>query len=116
LFERHDFNCLPVVESGKLVGVLTKLDFLKAFGFPVDHPMPHYREAMAREVATVMTTEPTTFEPEAPLTRVLQKMITTRYKAFPVVDDGRLVGMISRGDVVRALREATSTEDARTSA
>lgn len=34
LFERHDFNAFPVVEGGKMLGIVTKLDFLRAFAFP----------------------------------------------------------------------------------
>jgi CBS domain-containing protein len=34
-------------------------------------------------------------------------MVNHRIRSFPVVDDGKLVGMISRGDVMRALKQAT---------
>jgi len=106
LFEKHDFNMLPVVEGSRLVGVLTKLDFLKAFSFRNKDLIPPYRAILEREIATVMTNDPVTLEPDLPLTRVLEKMVDTRYKSFPVVRDGELVGMISREDVVRALRQA----------
>jgi CBS domain-containing protein len=33
LFEKHDFNSFPVMEQGKLLGIVTKFDFLKAFAF-----------------------------------------------------------------------------------
>ena len=33
LFEKHDFNSFPVVEEGKMLGVVTKFDFLRAFAF-----------------------------------------------------------------------------------
>jgi CBS domain-containing protein len=106
LFEKHDFNLLPVVEGSRLVGVLTKLDFLKAFSFRHGDLIPPYHAILQREIAAVMTNDPVTLEPDLPLTRVLEKMIDTRYKSFPVVREGELVGMISREDVVRALRQA----------
>jgi len=47
-------------------------------------------------------------EPATPLTRVLQMMVNNRIRSFPVLaDDGKLLGMISRGDVMRALKQAT---------
>ena len=33
LFEKHDFNAFPVVEAEKMLGIVTKLDFLRAFAF-----------------------------------------------------------------------------------
>jgi CBS domain-containing protein len=54
-----------------------------------------------------MTREIITFSPEAPLTRVLQTLIDSRVKSFPVIDNGQLVGIIAREDIVRALRDAS---------
>jgi CBS domain-containing protein len=108
LFERHDFNMLPVVDGCRLVGVLTKLDLLKAFAFGTTRLVPHYREIMLQEVGTVMNSSPATVPPDAPLTRVLEKMVETRYRSFPVVEGDTLVGIISREDVVGALRQAAA--------
>jgi CBS domain-containing protein len=57
-----------------------------------------------------MSREPVTVPPRQPLTRTLQKMIDTRNKSFPVVDDGRLVGVVAREDVMRGLRRADAGE------
>jgi CBS domain-containing protein len=47
-------------------------------------------------------------EPAAPLTRVLQLIVSLKSRSFPVMGaDHQLVGMISREDVIRALKEAT---------
>jgi CBS domain-containing protein len=108
LFARHDFNMIPVVDGSRLVGVLTKLDFLKAFSFGKDRLLPHYQEILRQEVESVMTTDPITMSSEVPLTRVLEKIVETRYRSFPVVDNGMLVGVISREDVVAALRKAAA--------
>jgi CBS domain-containing protein len=108
LFARHDFNMIPVVDGSRLVGVLTKLDFLKAFAFGKDRLLPHYREILRQEVESVMTTDPITVSSDTPLTRVLEKIVETRYRSFPVVDGGELVGVISREDVVTALRKAAA--------
>lgn len=108
LFEKHDFNAFPVLEEGTVLGLVTKFDFLRAFAFTTSHVVPHYDELMARTVGEVMTEAVVHVEPEAPLTRVLQLMVGMKARSFPVLDsDHRLVGMISREDIMRALRDST---------
>ena len=51
LFEKHDFNAFPVVEAGKMLGIVTKLDFLRAFAFTTSQIVPHFDELMRRTVA-----------------------------------------------------------------
>jgi CBS domain-containing protein len=111
ILEARGFNGLPVVANGALVGFVTSLDLLEAFGFSTDSILPPYDEIMRRPVSTVMAREPATVQPRTPLTRVLQKMIETRNKSFPVVDaDDRLVGVVAREDVIRGLRRAQAGE------
>jgi CBS domain-containing protein len=108
LFEQHDFNSIPVVDEGKVVGIVSKFDFLRAFAFTTDQIVPHYDELMQRTVAEMMTEAVVDVEPTTPLTRVLQLMVSRMTRSFPVLTpEGQLVGMISREDVMRALREAT---------
>jgi CBS domain-containing protein len=107
IFERHDFNGLPVVSpDDSLVGVLTKLDLLKAFSFTPQSKIPAYDEIMRQPAERVMTRQPLTVAPDTPLTRVLQHMLDTRYKSFPVLEADRLVGVVAREDIMRALRRA----------
>jgi CBS domain-containing protein len=109
LFEQHDFNAFPVVEERKMVGIITKFDFLRAFIFTTGQMVPHYDDFMKRLVEEVMTEAVVHVESTAPLTRVLQLMVNLKARSFPVVDGNRqLVGIISREDVMRALREATT--------
>jgi CBS domain-containing protein len=111
LLEQHDFNALPVVgEKGELLGIATKLDLLKAFRFTDQHIFPPYEELMAQPVRNVMSTDVTTVMPRTPLTRVLETLVRTRSKSLPVVDDGAVVGMIAREDVLAALRRAVRGE------
>ena len=80
LFEKHDFN-----------------SFLRAFSFTTGQMVPHYDELMRRPVAEVMTEAVVHVEPTAPLTRVLQLMVSLKSRSFPVSGpDRKLVGMISR--------------------
>lgn len=108
LFETHDFNGVPVVEDGRrLLGILTKFDLLKAFSFDSHALVPHYDEIMEQAAETVMTRDPVTVSPQLPLSRLLQKLVELRAKSLPVVEDGRLVGIIAREDVLKTLRRAT---------
>jgi CBS domain-containing protein len=108
LFEQHDFNSFPVVEDGKMLGIVTKFDFLRAFAFTTGQMVPHYDELMRRPVGEMMTEAVVHVEPAAPLTRVLQLMVSLKSRSFPVIGaNHQLVGMISREDVIRALKEAT---------
>jgi len=111
LFEKHDFNSFPVVEGGKMLGIVTKFDFLRAFAFTTGQMVPHYDELMQRPVAEMMTEAVVHIEPTAPLTRVLQLMVSLKSRSFPVIaPDRKLLGMISREDVIRALKEATQSD------
>lgn len=111
LFRDYDFNAFPIVEDSILVGVVTKFDFLKNFAFTADRLLPPYEELMARSVGDVMTTELIHVAPTTRLTRVLETMVAHRARSLPVVgDDGKLAGIISREDVMRALDDATRTD------
>lgn len=108
IFETHDFNGVPVLDNaGRLVGMVTKYDLLKAFIFTPDAPIPRYGLIMDRPARSVMAPEPLTVRPDLPLSRLLQMLVEMQTKSFPVVEEGRLVGMISREDVLQALRRAT---------
>jgi CBS domain-containing protein len=110
LFEQHDFNCLPVSEHGALLGIVTKLDVLKAFAFTPRTLVPRYEQVVRQPAETVMTYQPITVTPDMALTRVVQLMIETRYRSFPVVIGTLLIGVISRQDVLRALVRAAAGE------
>jgi CBS-domain-containing membrane protein len=112
LFAKHDFNAFPVMEGDRVVGLVTKFDFLKTFVFTTKQMVPQYEELMARTVGEVMAEAVVHVEPKAPLTRVLQLMVDLRARSFPVMDDdGALAGMISREDIMRALKDAVREGD-----
>jgi CBS domain-containing protein len=109
LFEEHDFNSFPVVEEGKLAGVVSKFDFLRAFAFTTGRIVPDYEELMGRTVADVMTEAVVHVDPDMPLTRILELMVNLKIRSFPVLaPDRRLLGVISREDVMRALGAAVA--------
>ena len=108
LFAHHDFNSLPVLEGEVLVGIVTKFDVLEVFVFTGRTVVPFYEQLACLTAGQIMTRDVITFAPDAPLTRVLQTLVDFRVKSFPVVDDGHVVGIVAREDLVRALRDASS--------
>lgn len=107
LFDKNDFNSFPVVDNGELVGLVTKLDFLKAFLFDTGHLVPHYNDVMNWPVSKVMNKDVIYADPETPLTRVLELMVKLRTRGVPVVEKGKLAGVVSRTDLMHALAMAT---------
>jgi len=83
----------PVVERGALVGIVALADIHKIS--PID------REAM--QVRDVMTRNPTTLPPSAPLLDALRVITGKDIGRIPVVSDGALVGIVTRRDVLRVM-------------
>jgi CBS domain-containing protein len=97
LLLENEISGLPVVDdAGKLVGVITEFALLAvAYDRRVkDHTV---RQHMTRDLITV--------ELDAPIRRVADLCIVHRIRRLPVTDEGRLVGVIARRDVLRALVE-----------
>ena len=108
LFEKDDFNAYPVEEGSQVVGLVSKFDFLACFVFTPASMVPRYDDLMDQTVATVMTPDFIYVRGDTRLTRVLQLMADHRIRSMPVIEgDQQLVGMISREDVMRALRRCS---------
>jgi CBS-domain-containing membrane protein len=104
MFERDDFNTYPVEEDAQVVGLVTKFDLLKCFAFTPSQMMPRYDDLMDRTVADIMTSAYIYVSADTRLTRVLQLMVEHRIRSIPAIDsDHRLVGIVAREDVLRAL-------------
>ena len=113
LVEKDDFNTYPVIDGDKVVGIITKFDFLKCFALKPGSLVPHYDELMKRTVAELMTPEFIAVDEASVLPRVLQLMVEHRMRSIIVASaDRRLKGIISREDVMRAL-QACDAADAR---
>jgi CBS-domain-containing membrane protein len=107
-FERDDYNAYPVVEEARVVGLVTKYDFLNCFAFHPTQMLPHYDDLMNRTVGDIMTPDFIYVHADTKLTRVLQLMVEHQTRSIPVLDaDRKLEGIISREDVIKALASFT---------
>jgi acetoin utilization protein AcuB len=109
---------LPVVEDGRLVGILTERDVQRCAPsrlIPITED--GYNAVFAEtNVSRVMTREPKTVSSQTPLREAIAVMQQAKYGCLPVVDDGALVGILTRGDLIdalqRVLAEKTIAKDA----
>jgi CBS domain-containing protein len=107
LMNEHHVTSLPVTRgrSAALVGIVSEADLLRArlAHDPRAHMVPHSRAThLPVSVAQVMS-RPMTVAPESDLCEAVELMVSTSVKSLPVVDQDRLVGMVSRSDVVHLL-------------
>jgi acetoin utilization protein AcuB len=103
VLRRKGIRHLPVVADAGLVGIVTDRDVKRA--------TPSVLTGMSNEeydsvlltikVAQFMTRDPITTTPKSPLTHVIRIFIEKRVGALPVVDNGRLVGIVTDVDVLR---------------
>ena len=94
----HNISGAPVLDKhGRLVGILTERDCMKVAMQGGYHGLP------AGLVEEYMSRDPESVSPEQSVLTLAEKFINGRYHRYPVMDSGRLVGIISRRDVMRAL-------------
>lgn len=114
----YRFSGLPVVEGTKLVGIIAEKDVLSRM-FPsleelmegmasidLDEMMGRYKEVLRLKVADAMTPNPITVSADAHILRAAAVMAKHKFRRIPVASDGQLVGMLSLGDVHKAIFHA----------
>lgn len=90
----------PVVDAkGDLLGVLSKKDCLKAA------LNASFFQEWGGAVSDYMSTKVEVLDPDMDLVKAAETFLASQYRRFPVVKDGRLVGQVSRCDILRGLRD-----------
>lgn len=93
-------SAAPVVDDkGRLIGVLSKKDCLRV-AFTAS-----YHQEWGGPVADFMSHTVETIEADTDIVAAARKFLDGPYRVFPVMRDGRLAGMISRHDILKALSE-----------
>ena len=99
----HGISGLPVVDAdGHLVGMLSQRDCLKGALHAAYHAGPPGR------VDEVMHAPVESLPADLDILTAIERFLANRYRRFPVLEEGRIVGIVSRGDVVRALAARAS--------
>jgi CBS domain-containing protein len=119
----HDLPGIPVVNDGdRCIGIITEADLIMA-GEEEDLHLPHYielfggivflestkrfearlRKAIGATARDLMTEDPVTIGPDASVEEAARLIARRRHNRLPVVEHGRLVGVVTRVDVLDAL-------------
>jgi CBS domain-containing protein len=119
----HELSGLPVVNAGgRCVGIITEEDLILS-GENEDLHLPHYfqlfggivflerfshfeerlRKAVASTAGDLMTEDPITIEPDATVEEAAHLIAGRKHNRLPVVEHGRLVGVVTRVDVLDGL-------------
>ena len=116
----HGINGLPVVKGTKLVGILCQSDLIvqqKKLAVPslftiLDGIIPlgstknfekAIRKMAAATVAEAMTPDPVTVRPETDIQEIATLMLDKNFHTIPVTDNGELVGIIGKEDILRTI-------------
>ncbi|GAA2865039.1 hypothetical protein GCM10010472_22960 [Pseudonocardia halophobica] len=111
LLAAHGFTAAPVVdENGRLLGIVTEADLVRDRFRPEGWPERRTPEV----VDEVMSGTPAMMRPEDDLADVVSLMLSAHVRSVPIVDDGDLVGIVTRRDALRVIaREEHSAEEVR---
>ncbi len=96
LMADHHVGALPVVRDGKLLGIVSERDYARKVALLG-------RSVTETAVSQIMSSPVITVTRETSLNECMQLVTLNRVRHLPVVDNGRVVGMISIGDLVKAV-------------
>ena len=101
LLYSHGFTAAPVVDAdGQIIGIVTEADLARS---PVVPDWWMIQREPDPTVGQVMTSEPRVMHPEDDLADVVAVMLDSSIRSIPIVEDGELVGIVTRQDVLRVV-------------
>ena len=105
LLNRKGVRHLPVVQYGRLVGIISDRDVKSVLALSSGlEGLDHYRTA-----EQIMTRDPITIAPTSPVEEAVRLMVSARISALPVVQDTRLTGIVTETDLLRLLGDVIRT-------
>lgn len=115
----YRYSGIPVVDDGKLVGTVSESDVLgKMFpkledlmrgmsGVDYDAQMEQYGDVVSITVKDIMTPVVISVKPDMHILQAASVMVGRKFRRIPVAIDDKLVGMVSMGDVHKAIYQST---------
>jgi CBS domain-containing protein len=97
ILKRTGISGVPVIKNKKIVGIITRKDLL--------------RKPEETQLGLLMTSKPTTIRPDANVQEAAKLLVTKRIRRLPVVEDNRLVGLLSVADLIHALAQMKIKEE-----
>ncbi len=105
----NNITGLPVVDDrGRLVGIITEKDILVLLCNHLEEPA---LDGAIGRVGEFMTRHVVCFHPEDSLADIAESLSTNNFRRVPILDQGRLVGIISRRDVIRHIRDRQQQDE-----
>jgi CBS domain-containing protein len=105
----NNITGLPVVDDdGRLVGIITEKDILVLLCNHLEEPG---LDGAIGRVGEFMTRQVVCFHPEDNLADIAESLSTNNFRRVPILDQGRLVGIISRRDVIRYVRDRQQQDE-----
>jgi len=126
LLSEHDVSALPVLDAAaNLVGMLSDADLIHRVEIGTEKHRPWWQEAVTgastlaadfakshgKKVDEIMTTGAISVSEETPLSEIAALFERKRIKRVPVVKDGKLVGIVSRSNLIQALASVVGRMD-----
>ena len=111
----YRYSGIPVVENDELIGLIAEKDILEQLFPSLEDAMQgmamidfnekskEYSSLMGRKVSELMTTNLKTVSPDMPILKAAVIMANNRFRRIPVTDGKKLAGMLSLGDVHKAI-------------
>jgi predicted transcriptional regulator len=108
LMRQGQLRRLPVVENGVLVGIVTSGDLRRITGLASILKDPSQDNFLWHHipVANVMSRNPISLAPDTPISEAARLLVEHKIGGLPIVEDGRLVGIITTSDLLETLMEA----------
>lgn len=103
ILSEKGIGAVLVVDDGSIRGIVSERDIVRALA-------RHGSEALRKLAVDCMTARVVTCRPEDTINEVMQKMTAGRFRHIPVVEGGRLAGIVSIGDVVKRRIEDVERE------
>ncbi len=97
LFSKHNIGALVVMSDQQLLGILSERDVVRQ--------LVHYEHILDVPVQDLMTPRVIVGRPQDDLASIVHTMTEKRFRHLPIVEDGRLIGIISIGDILKTQRD-----------